>query len=512
MCAYRTTYRKRSHTKNSACRSTYRKRSHTKNSKTKSARYHTYRMPRNYVTPKGITLTYERALGAGQFGIANAVRNRRGELFCLKEVSVRTADEEAMEQVVREVDVMKETCAHPNIITFHDSWFERNRLCILMEYCSNSSLDKLILKFSNVKKRFIDTKIIFYMQELSSALKYCHHDLRIMHRDLKPANVLIDEIGTLKLADFGLSKSLDVHTDLCATFCGSPLYMSPEQCAGDTYSFSADVWALGCILFELMALQSPWIDSRDPSRQSYPALVEKIRAAKPNYEPLLELYPERLIDLTKWMLCAKSDKRASAMNIYDHLEMRSPPMIFAESTATAGLGTKEFASLLAAMPPPPHPTPTVSPRDEENATDTLQRQADIVSAALKIQRSFRVSRARGLLRPQTIQVEDKVLRPMDRVPTKKYPLGAPKPQLRYAREQPQESAVRIQTAFRSSFSRRQNVKVDKMTRLEQLAVPRVPPTTRFPPTSRRPSPVSMNKKPSPTPRMMPTATPRPAWV
>jgi NIMA (never in mitosis gene a)-related kinase 1/4/5 len=470
-------------------------------------------MPRSYVTPKGITLTYERALGAGQFGIANAVRNRRGELFCLKEVSVHTADDDAMEQVVREVDVMKETCTHPNIITFYDSWFERERLCILMEYCSNSSLDKLILRFSNMKKRFIDTKIIFYMQELTSALNYLHHHLRIMHRDLKPANILIDEIGTLKLADFGLSKSLDVHTDLCVTFCGSPLYMSPEQCSGDSYSFSADVWSLGCILFELMALQSPWIDSRDPSRPSYPALVERIRVAKPNYEPLLKLYPERLIDLTKWMLCVKSNKRASALQIFDHLEMRSPPIV--ELTVTHGLGTKEFASLLRSMPPPPNPTPSVSPRDEENATDTLQRQADIVSAALRIQRSFRISRARGHLRAQAFKTEDEVLRPMARVPMKQYQFVAQKPHPRYTREQPQESAVRIQNAFRSSFSRRQNVqnvKVDKMTRLEQLAVPRIPPTTRFAPTSRRSSTVATNKKLLPQTRMLPIATPRPAWV
>ena len=116
--------------------------------------------------------------------------------------------------------------------------------------------------YAKTKRRFMESKVIYFLQELASALRYCHEDLRIMHRDIKPANILLDQLGTLKLADFGLSKSLDPSTDLAKTYVGTPLYMSPEQCAGQPYSFSADMWSLGVVAYELMALRSPWIVER----------------------------------------------------------------------------------------------------------------------------------------------------------------------------------------------------------------------------------------------------------
>ena len=102
------------------------------------------------------------------------------------------------------------------------------------------------------------SRALRYGVDLCCALRYCHQDLRIVHRDLKPANVLIDEIGTMKLADFGLSKSLDVHTDLCATFCGSPLYMSPEQAAGQALDHYSDIYSLGAILYQILSGRMPY--------------------------------------------------------------------------------------------------------------------------------------------------------------------------------------------------------------------------------------------------------------
>ena len=99
------------------------------------------------------------------------------------------------------------------------------------------------------------------------ALAYCHHDLKLLHRDLKPQNVFLkDDLSVngidasqVKVGDFGISKMLAMSQGLAATQCGTPLYMAPEMCRGEMYTRSADIWGLGCILYELMTLQQPWL-------------------------------------------------------------------------------------------------------------------------------------------------------------------------------------------------------------------------------------------------------------
>lgn len=312
-------------------------------------------MPRNYTTPTGITLQHVHSIGSGQFGVANIVRNNRtGHTYCLKEVSVKVTDDRAKHEALTEVKMMKDTCEHPNVITFYESWFERNRLCILMEYAPNGSLDNLISSYARDNKRFPTKKVTHFIEELAGALQYCHDDVGIMHRDIKPANVLIDQIGTLKLADFGMSKVLG-PTKLASTFCGSPLYMAPEQLtAGEQYSFSADVWSFGCVAYEIMALRPPWIDSNGEPRTTA-ALMRRILDASPDYEVLLEYgYPRRLIDTARWMLQRHVHKRATALNIVELLEMRDPPDMAATvrpgqprpslTLSEVEKGTSQFAS------------------------------------------------------------------------------------------------------------------------------------------------------------------------
>lgn len=502
-------------------------------------------MPRTHVianganirTPKGTNLfTNERQLGSGQFGDAYAVRHRRTQkLYCLKVIRVRTADDAARQQAVTEVTLMRETCNHPNIVAYHDSWFNGNYLNILMEYCCNGSLDELIDRFRQEGKRFTEAKITHYMQELSGAFVYCHRDLRIVHRDLKPANILMDEIGTLKLADFGLAKCLDVNTDLCATFCGSPLYMSPEQCDGGSYSFPADMWSLGCILYELMALSSPWIDPvgatntnhRTNNNNSYPAVVQRIKRAQPNYSHLA--YPTRLIDLARWMLCPDSSSRASAVRIHEHLQMRSPPALVLYND---GCDAEGHVAL-------PTPLPSPQPKEDTEALPTTppfvaEDVQQLLNATLLCQRSFRAHRemhaavmrsprgrkgAPGPASAAPPPAPDRVLRPMDRHPEDRR-VAMPPPSVR------DKSANYIQKAFRASIGRGSRPleggdahplvlpAVPPITRLDQLAAPRPKHPSRLVPQAGRggvpPSPSPLFSKRAAAKHILPS--PRPAWV
>jgi NIMA (never in mitosis gene a)-related kinase len=86
------------------------------------------------------------------------------------------------------------------------------------------------------------------------AIDYIHSN-KILHRDIKSQNVFLTSNGTLKLGDFGISKVLQNTMDKAATMVGTPYYMSPEMYENKPYTHKSDIWALGCILYELCTLK-----------------------------------------------------------------------------------------------------------------------------------------------------------------------------------------------------------------------------------------------------------------
>lgn len=102
---------------------------------------------------------------------------------------------------------------------------------------------------------FESSLLVRWASQLLSALGAVH-DLRMMHRDVKPHNVFLTADLHIKLGDFGLARELSDHpSELGLSACGTPYYMSPEQVRGEAYARQADVWALGCVLFELLTLE-----------------------------------------------------------------------------------------------------------------------------------------------------------------------------------------------------------------------------------------------------------------
>jgi serine/threonine protein kinase len=92
---------------------------------------------------------------------------------------------------------------------------------------------------------------------IASALEHMH-EKRIIHRDLKPANIFVDSDDSLKVGDLGLGRLLSVETICAVTKVGTPLYMSPELLNGEGYDMRTDIWSLGCIIYELCELKSPF--------------------------------------------------------------------------------------------------------------------------------------------------------------------------------------------------------------------------------------------------------------
>jgi len=142
------------------------------------------------------------------------------------------------------------------------------------------------------------------------------HDKNILHRDIKTQNIFLakkesrSEGATpscVKIADFGISKVLDSQTSLARTQVGTPYYLSPEICQKQPYATPSDVWALGCVVFELCALKVPF------EAQDLPQLVDKIvRSPVPR---IPTMYSRELGDIVCELLSRQASQRPSAEKV-----------------------------------------------------------------------------------------------------------------------------------------------------------------------------------------------------
>lgn len=101
---------------------------------------------------------------------------------------------------------------------------------------------------------FTEKEILNWFIQISIALEYIHGK-KILHRDIKSQNIFLTSNNTAKLGDFGISKLLETTNQAAMTVVGTPYYMSPEVCENKPYTYKSDVWALGCVLYELCTLQ-----------------------------------------------------------------------------------------------------------------------------------------------------------------------------------------------------------------------------------------------------------------
>ncbi|MBX9689520.1 MAG: serine/threonine-protein kinase [Candidatus Obscuribacterales bacterium] len=177
---------------------------------------------------------------------------------------VHSADPVALKRFKLEAEAAS-MLKHPNIIDIYDFGITDDELpYIVMEFLDGRSLDELL----EAKRYFHYEEAISLMLQVCDALSHAHHK-KVLHRDLKPANVILgkSENGEhqVKLVDFGVAKllpgtgrSLEKLT-LSGEVFGSPLYMSPEQCMGQSLDARSDIYAFGCVMYELLTGKLPLV-------------------------------------------------------------------------------------------------------------------------------------------------------------------------------------------------------------------------------------------------------------
>eukprot|EP01135_Chromosphaera_perkinsii_P003564 Nk52_evm22s248 gene=Nk52_evmTU22s248 len=262
-----------------------------------------------------------KTIGEGSFGrvfLVSGKGNGDGEERVMKKVFIGDLSSEKKEQATNEVYFLARL-KHPNIIEYFESFFEGEHLYIVMSYAEGGDL------YSHVRKRkerreqgeiktgsevkhkeeyfFGETLVLDWFMQIVLGLKYIH-DLNIIHRDLKTQNVFLTKNNVVKIGDFGIAKSLSTDSAYAQTVVGTPYNMSPELCEDKPYNRKSDIWALGCLLYELCTLEHPF------EGQCLPAIVLKIVRGK--YKAIPPLYSSQMSEVIDSMLNLEPEDRPDA--------------------------------------------------------------------------------------------------------------------------------------------------------------------------------------------------------
>ncbi|GBG32089.1 Protein kinase, putative [Hondaea fermentalgiana] len=249
-------------------------------------------------------------LGRGSFStVYAATKLCDGTKYALKRVRLTGLEsDQSRSKSVKEIRVLQ-SLDHPNIIKCFEHFHAPEGLFIVLEWAVAGDLKRMLKRVRAKQSRFHERVIWNYFVQISCALAFMH-ERRMIHRDIKPANVFVMPDGRIKLGDLGLSRALSQATVRAYSKVGTPLYMAPEVLQGAGHDFKSDVWSLGCLLYELAMLHSPF----EVGCKTMKTLFTRILHAE--YFPLSRTYSDRFARIVASILLTEPEDRPSARDVF----------------------------------------------------------------------------------------------------------------------------------------------------------------------------------------------------
>ena len=247
-------------------------------------------------------------IGKGTFGTVYKVKKyNESFLYVIKQIPLNELTEEQINQVNSEAKLL--SLINSNfVVKYFESFIDNYELFIVMEYCDNGDLYHF-LQEQQIKSTPLKEDLVWQIFIKITLGLITIHKMKILHRDLKTLNIFLNKDMGVKIGDLGIAKQLN-QGSFANTLIGTPYYISPEMCEDKPYNQKSDVWALGCILYELCTFRHPF----DATNQG--ALFIKIM--KENPDPIFACYSSNLQKLVNQILEKNYEKRPSCLDILNN--------------------------------------------------------------------------------------------------------------------------------------------------------------------------------------------------
>ena len=215
--------------------------------------------PLNDFKKKGFKIIKE--LGQGGFGKVFQIFSKfDNKYYAMKEIPLKGETPEKINNIKEEANILSEfNC--DKIVKYYNSYEEKGKFCILMEYCKGKNLKNFLDEYRK-NNTLIEENIIYNLiKQICIGIKEIHK-INIVHRDIKPENIFMSEDMKIKIGDFGISKKLSsFKTQITTNKSGSLYYTAPEVLEKGLYSTKSDIWSIGCILYEILTLNIYFMDN-----------------------------------------------------------------------------------------------------------------------------------------------------------------------------------------------------------------------------------------------------------